>query len=98
MAKRYGGVSEDSDDKGKVAYKALLPGAARNSAPCSAVAVPMMASTHDWKPTDSAGRRQRMIRPVDGSTTLLEAGKLSIVKAVARSRGHFPFGVSASND
>jgi uncharacterized protein (TIGR02145 family) len=26
MAKRYGGVSEDSDDKGKVAYKALLAG------------------------------------------------------------------------
>jgi len=27
MAKRYGGVSEDSDDKGKAAYKALLAGA-----------------------------------------------------------------------
>jgi len=26
MAKHYGGVSEDSDDKGKVAYKALLMG------------------------------------------------------------------------
>jgi uncharacterized protein (TIGR02145 family) len=26
MAKRYGGVSEDSDDKGKVGYKALLAG------------------------------------------------------------------------
>jgi uncharacterized protein (TIGR02145 family) len=26
MAKRYGGVSEDSDDKGKVAYAALLAG------------------------------------------------------------------------
>jgi len=26
MAKHYGGVSEDSDDKGKVAYKALLAG------------------------------------------------------------------------
>jgi uncharacterized protein (TIGR02145 family) len=26
MAKAYGGVSEDSDDKGKVAYKALLAG------------------------------------------------------------------------
>ena len=26
MAKQYGGVSEDSDDKGKVAYKALLAG------------------------------------------------------------------------
>ena len=26
MAKRYGGVSEDSDDKGKAAYKALLAG------------------------------------------------------------------------
>ena len=98
MAKHYGGVSQDSDDKGKVAYKALLAGAAPDSAPCSAVAVPMMASTHDWKPTDSTGRRQRMIRPVDGSTTLVEADKHSIVKAVARSREHFPFGVSGSND
>lgn len=26
MAKRYGGVSEDSEDKGKAAYKALLLG------------------------------------------------------------------------
>ena len=26
MAKRYGGVSEDSDDRGKAAYKALLTG------------------------------------------------------------------------
>jgi hypothetical protein len=26
MAKRYGGVREDSDDGGKVAYKALLSG------------------------------------------------------------------------
>ena len=26
MAKHYGGVSEDSDDKGKAAYKALLAG------------------------------------------------------------------------
>src|ERR1035438_3902415 len=70
------------------------PEAARDTTPCSAVAVPMMASMHDWKPTDSTGRHQRLIRPVDGSTTLLEAGKLSIVKTVARSREHFPFGVS----
>jgi uncharacterized protein (TIGR02145 family) len=26
MAKRYGGVSEDSEDKGKASYKALLDG------------------------------------------------------------------------
>jgi hypothetical protein len=58
----------------------------------------MMASMHDWKPTDSTGRRQRVIRLVDGSTTLVEAGKLSIVKAAARSRWQFLFGVSASDD
>jgi hypothetical protein len=34
---------------------------------------------------------------VDGSTTLVEAGKLSIVNAAARSREHFPFGVSGSD-
>jgi hypothetical protein len=56
----------------------------------------MMASMHDWKPTDSTGRRQRAIRPVDGFTILVEAGKLCIVKTVARSREHFPFGVSGS--
>src|SRR4029077_5327440 len=53
-------------------------------------------SMRDWKPTDSTGRHQRLIRPVDGSTTLVEAGRPSIVKAVARSRVHFPFGVSGS--
>ena len=44
-------------------------------------------------PTDSTGRRQRVIRPVDDSTTLVEAGKLATVKAVAKSTEHFPFGV-----
>jgi hypothetical protein len=53
---------------------------------------------HEWKPTDSTGRHQRVIRPVDGSTTLVKADKLSIVKAVARSREHFPFGVSGSDE
>src|SRR5215472_18154634 len=74
------------------------PEAAPDSTPCSAVAVPRMASMHDWKPTDSTGRHQRVIRPVDGFTTLLEAGKLSIVKSVARNCEHFPFGVSESDD
>src|ERR1700686_272358 len=74
------------------------PEATRDSMPCSAVAVPMMASMHDWKPTDSTGRHQRGIRPLDGSTTLVEAGKLCIVKAVARSTEPFPFGVSRSDD
>src|SRR6516164_1234307 len=73
------------------------PEAARDSMPCSAVAAPRMVSTHDWKPTDSTGRHRRLTRPADGSTTLFEAGKPSIVKAVARSRTHFPFGVSASD-
>lgn len=98
MAKQYGGVSEDSDDRGKAAYKALLAGGSSDSVPCSAVAAPMMASMHDWMRTDSTGRHQRVIRPVDGSTTLVEAGKLSIVKTVARSRGRFPFGVSGADD
>jgi hypothetical protein len=71
--------------------------AARDSTPCSAVAVPMMASMHDWKPTDSTGRHRRAIRPVDGSTTLVEAGKLSIVNTVARSRELSPFGVCGSD-
>src|SRR5580692_3412690 len=66
------------------------PEAARDSMPCSAVAVPTMASMHDWKPTDSTGRHRRVIRPVHFSTTLVEAGKLCIVKAVARSRELFP--------
>ena len=74
------------------------PEAARDSMPCSAVAAPMMASMHDWKPTDSTGRHQRVIRLVHGSTTLVEVDKLSIVKPAARSGWHFPFGVSASDD
>ena len=74
------------------------PEAARDSRPRSAVAAPMMVSMHDWKPTDSTGRYQRVIRPMDGSTTLVEAGKLSTVKTVARSGEHFPFGVSGRDD
>jgi len=35
---------------------------------------------------------------LDGSTTLVEAGKLSIVKAAVRSREHFPFAVSGMNE
>jgi hypothetical protein len=33
---------------------------------------------------------------MDGSTTLVGAAKLSIVKAAARRSEHFPFGVSGS--
>src|SRR5258706_5147312 len=74
------------------------PEAARDSMPCSAVAAPMMVSMHDWKPTDSIGRHQRVTRPVAGTTTLVKAGKLSIAKPVARSREHFQFGASGSDD
>ena len=68
--------------------------ALRDSMPCSAVAAPMMARTHDWKPTDFTGRRQRLTLPVHGSTTLPEGGKLFIVKAAERSRERFRFDVS----
>ena len=74
------------------------PEVARDSIPCSVAAAQMMASLHAWKPTDFIGRHQRIIRQVDGSIILVEADKLSIVKAVARSREHFPFGVSGSDD
>jgi hypothetical protein len=62
---------------------ASLVGAARESALCSAVAIPTMASMHDWKPTASTGRRRRAIGPVDGSTILADEGKLCIVKSEA---------------
>lgn len=58
----------------------------------------MMFSMHDWKLTGSIGRHQRVVRPVDGTTTLVEAGKLAIAKAMERSRGYFPFGASGSDD
>lgn len=74
------------------------PEAIRDSMPCSAAAVPMMASTFDWKPTDSTGRQRRLIEPLDGSTTLVKAAKLSTVKTAARSRELFPCGASESND
>ena len=72
--------------------------AVRDSTACSAAAAPMTASMQDWKPMDSTGRHQRVIRRVDGSTILVEARKLSIVKMVVRSRERFPFGVSGSDD
>src|SRR4030095_5313269 len=72
--------------------------AARDSMPCSAVGATMVASMHDWMRTDFTGRHQRVMRPVDGSTTLVGAGKLSIVKAVAKSNEAFPFRVSGGDD
>src|SRR5437764_9703336 len=54
MAKAYGGVSEDAEDKGKAAYKALVA-EGRDFMRCSAVAAPRKASMRDWKPTDSIG-------------------------------------------
>src|SRR5262245_21578751 len=74
------------------------PEAARDSMLCLAVAAPMMASTHGWRPTDFTGRHQKLMGVTRGSTTLVKEGKLSIVKAVARSREHFPFAVSGTNE
>ena len=65
---------------------------------CLAVAAPMMASTHGWRPMDFTGRHQKLMGVTRGSITLVKEGKLSIVKAVARSREHFPFAVSGTNE
>src|SRR5271163_4638383 len=65
--------------------------------PCSVAAAPMTASMHGWKPMDSTGRHRKMIRPARGTTTLVEARYLSIVKPKARSREHLPFGVSGTD-
>src|SRR5579864_9369034 len=81
----------------KARTRRCWPEAIQDSMPCSAAAAPPMASMHGWKPTDSTGRHQRVIRALDGSTTLVEAGKLSIVKAAARSSERFPSGVSGSD-
>src|SRR5215467_7294868 len=69
------------------------PEAVRDSMPYSVVAAPTMVSMRVWKPTDSTGQHQRVMHPVDGSTTLVEADKLSTDKAVARSREDVRFGV-----
>ena len=98
MAKAYGGVSEDSEDKGKAAYKRSWPEAARDFMRCSAAAAPRTASMRDWKPTDSIGLHRRSIRRTDGTTTSVKAGWLSTVKTVVRSRELFPFGASESDD
>lgn len=73
-------------------------GATRDSMPCSAVVAPMMDCMHDWKRTDSIGRHRTVMRAVDGSTTLAEVGRLSIVKAAAISNEPFLFGVLGIND
>ena len=74
------------------------PEAVRDSMLCSAVAALTMASMHDWKLTDSTGRPQSPIQPVDSTSILAEAGKRSIVKAAARSKEHFPCDASGSDD
>jgi hypothetical protein len=42
MAKRYGGVSDDSSDKGRAAFTALMKGGAQASMPYSVAIVPMV--------------------------------------------------------
>jgi len=65
--------------------------------PDSAVAAPTMAIMHDWKSMESTGRHQRLIQPGDDLTTLVEAGKLFIVKVGSRSRAHFLFAVCGND-
>ena len=99
MAKHYGGIRDDSDDSGKAAYKALLIGGGSGfDALLGGGRMPMTASMHGWKATDSTGRSQKVIRLVHGSTTFPEAGNLSIVMVMERNTGHFPFGVSRSEN
>src|SRR5689334_18771123 len=66
--------------------------------PCLAVVAPVMASMHDWKPTDFTGRHRKLIRATVGSTTSARAAKPYTAKTVARSRVHFLFGVSGSDE
>ena len=53
---------------------------------------------HGWKPTDSTGLRLKRDRARHVSTTSPQAVWLCTVKPVARSREHFPSGVSGSED
>src|SRR5215472_18750711 len=78
MAKHYGGIRDDSDDSGKAAYKALLIGGGSGfDALLGGGRMPMTASMHGWKATDSTGRSQKLMRLAHGSTTLPEVGNLS---------------------
>ena len=93
----FGGVSEDSEDEGKAAYKALVAG---GSAGFHALLGGGRSEDDQYARLEAHGFywTASEINPANGwSTTSVKAGWLSTVKTAVRSRELFPFGVSESD-
>ena len=97
MAKHYGGVRDDSPDKGKAAFTALLSGGTSGFNAVLGGNRSLMDSTPGWRRTDFTGRHPKTIRSAHRSTTSAKAVKRSIVSPRARSRWQFPCGASGSD-
>jgi hypothetical protein len=98
MAKQYGGLREQSEDKGKAAYAALLFGGSSGLNVVLGGGRTPRVSTRRCRLTDCTGRHQKAIQTWHGSTTSVRARCFSTVIPIVRKRGRFPFGVSANGD
>ena len=97
LARHYGGVSEDSEDKGKAAYKELLAG---GNAGFNAVLGGGRSEDGQYARLEAHGFYWTASESDPASGWFYnfgKAGRLCIVKAEARSRELFPFGVSESD-
>jgi uncharacterized protein (TIGR02145 family) len=96
MAKRYGGVSDDSADKGRAAFTALLSG---GTSGFNAVLGGNRSEGQGARleAHGFTGWHQTAIRAAPPITTSAKTAELSIVSLTAKSRWLFPCGVSGSD-
>ena len=95
LATAYGGLREETADKGRAAYDALIAGGRSGFEAVFGGGRDRTASTRAATRTGSTGRPRRRGRTRPGSTTSGGAASPSIVTPPARSRGPSPSGASA---
>ena len=95
LATRYGGLVDDSPDKGKAAFTALLSGGTSGFNAVFAGTRSAAGQYNGWRHTESTGRHRSPIRTAHRSITSARAVRESLVTSKAGSRWHFPSGASA---
>ena len=97
LATHYGGLGNDSPDKGRAAYTALLSGGTSGFNAVLGGNRSIDGQCTGWRHTESTGRHPKTIRSPHRSITSAKAVKRSIVGPRARSRWQFPCVASGSD-